>query len=183
MKLERLSRNKIKYSITFEELSDKGFLTDEFESFIWYDLFDEMVEIAKKEYQCEITDTISIEIFSLSSMEIVLILTMDEKSMNEEQSTNHLIPTFIPDSVFCFESIEDVIQLAQCFENLQIRMNSKLMVFEDQYYLKIPNTKAVNVLCEEYGIESTMSIEMVEEYGMVIIENNALPVLLSYFNQ
>lgn len=84
MKLERISQNKIKYSITFEELLDKGLHEEEFESFIWYELFDEMVEIAKQKYQCDIPDTISIEIFSLNSSEIVLILTMDELSFKRK---------------------------------------------------------------------------------------------------
>ncbi|MGE8204357.1 adaptor protein MecA [Heyndrickxia sp. NPDC080065] len=183
MKLERLARNKIKYSISFEELSAKGFLEGEIESFIWYDLFDEMVEIAQEEYHCEIPDTISIEIFSLNSKEIVLILTMDEISQQEEIIQNQLIHSHIKESIYCFESIENVIALANRLNNLSISTNSKLIVFEDQYFLVLPTKQPINVLCEEFGDVSSLSVYMLEEYGNIIIEQNALGILTGYFNR
>ncbi|MGE6258864.1 adaptor protein MecA [Heyndrickxia sporothermodurans] len=180
MKLERLAGNKIKYSITFEELSAKGFLQEEFESFIWYDLFDEMVEIAKKEYHCDIPDTISIEIFSLNSKEIVLILTMGEVKQ-EGNHVNQFIDSKIKKTIFIFESIEDIILLAFCLNNLQINANCKLVVFEDNYYLITANEHPLIILFKEYGKEANLSISLIEEYGHIIIENNALEQLITYF--
>lgn len=183
MKLERISQNKIKYSITFEELLDKGLHEEEFESFIWYELFDEMVEIAKQKYHCDIPDTISIEIFSLNSSEIVLILTMDELSVQEENPSPPVLSTKSSYSTFIFESIEDVITLAICLENLQIQTKSKLILFEDQYYLILPSQQPVSSICEEYGKKTNLSVHMLEEYGTIIIDNNALKILTNYFGR
>ncbi|MFB7301514.1 adaptor protein MecA [Heyndrickxia sporothermodurans] len=183
MKLERISQNKIKYSITFEELLDKGLHEEEFESFIWYELFDEMVEIAKQKYQCDIPDTISIEIFSLNSSEIVLILTMDELSLQEENQLKPFLSTKSCYSIFIFESIEDVITLAFYLENLQLQANSKLILFEDQYFLILPFQQPVSIICEEFGEKTNLSVYMLEEYGTTIIDHDALQILANYFKR
>ena len=80
MKLERISANKIKYSITFEELTNKGFLQDEIlkESFLWDVLFDEMLDEAGRIFELNHFGAVSVEIFSLTSKELVLILTIEE---------------------------------------------------------------------------------------------------------
>lgn len=179
MKLERLAGNKIKYYITFEELSNKGFLEEEFESYIWYDLFDEMVEIAKEKYKCDIPDTISIEIFSLNSKEIVLILTMEEMTQLEEDTVQ--LKNLENEVIYCFESIEEIIRLSYCLMNLQIKTASKLYLFEDLYYLSLPNKRNITALCEEYGLTSSISQYILEDYGNIIINKNALEQLTTYF--
>jgi len=183
MKLERLSQNKLKYSITFEELVKKGFLEEGLESFIWHDLFDEMVEVAKEEYHFEMTDSISIEIFSLNPKEIVLILTMDEiTDVVEEDTANNHTNQY---GIYCFESIEDVILLSLCVENLKLNIDSKLLQFENQYYLIIHSNdlQSLTFLCEEYGTQTNISAEFLEEYGLPIISQYALDVIASYFSK
>ncbi|KQL53681.1 hypothetical protein AN964_09325 [Heyndrickxia shackletonii] len=183
MKLERLSQNKLKYSITFEELVKKGFLEEGLESFIWHDLFDEMVEVAKEEYHFEVTDSISIEIYSLNPKEIVLILTIDEISeLIEEGIENNGINR---KNIYCFQSIEDVILLSLCVHNLQLNIASKLIQFENQYYIIIQsdNLNTFPFLCEEYGTQTNTSAEFLEEYGVPIIEHNALDVISTYFSR
>ncbi|MGV3466935.1 MAG: adaptor protein MecA [Heyndrickxia sp.] len=184
MKLERLSQNKLKYSITFEELVKKGFLEDGLESFIWHDLFDEMVEVAKEEYHFEVTDSISIEIYSLNPKEIVLILTMDEISdIVEEETTINEINRY---SIYCFESIEDVILLSLSVQNLKLlKIDSKLLQFENEYYLIIHSNelKSITLLCEEYGKLTNTSAELLEEYGIPIITQHALDVISTYFSK
>jgi adapter protein MecA 1/2 len=183
MKLERLSQNKIKYSITFEELVSKGFLEDGFESFIWHDLFDEMVEVAKEEYQFETTDTISIEIFSLNSKEIILILTIDDISDLMEGVTKQ--NEIIGKNIYFFESIEDVILLSLCFKNLKMDVSSKLIQFENHYYLivKTENSESFHLLCEEYGSHTKLSPEFLEVYGVLIFKEKALEMITSYFSK
>ncbi|MBS4173303.1 adaptor protein MecA [Bacillus sp. FJAT-49736] len=185
MKLERLSQNKIKYSISFEELVKKGFLEEGLESFIWHDLFDEMVEIAKEEYHFEISDSISIEIFSLNPKEIVLILTIDEISEEVTKDDNFGYNKINGKIIYCFESIEDVILLSLSVHNLQVMVDSKLLQFENQYYLIVDseNPKSIPVLYEEYGTVPNLSLEFLEEYGTPIIEKNALEVITDYFSK
>lgn len=182
MKLERLSQNKLKYSITFEELVKKGFLEEGLESFIWHDLFDEMVEVAKEEYHFDVTDSISIEIFSLNPKEIVLILTIDELSELTEEGIEH--NEVNRKNIYSFESIDDVILLSLCVQNLQLKTASKLIQFENQYYLIFhsDNLNSFIYLCEEYGTRTNMSAEFLEEYGVPIIDHHALDVISTYFS-
>jgi adapter protein MecA 1/2 len=187
MKLERLSPNKIKYSITFEELQKRGFLAEELESFIWYDLFDEMVEVAREEYQLEASDTISVEIYSLNSKEIVLILTMDEVYDDyEEKWESHSEATEVlgKDFLYSFDTIDDLIELAFCMDNLNVHLNSKLYQFEEKYYAVIQSeSEYIHSIFEEFGTPAHTFIHMVEEYGSCLIEEKAMDTLLVYFKK
>lgn len=78
MKLERISSNKIKYSITFEELSERGIMENDLDSPIWNHLFEEMLELADQAYHVGESDMLTIEIYSFNVQELVFILTVGE---------------------------------------------------------------------------------------------------------
>src|SRR4051794_33301068 len=116
MKLERISPNQIKYSISFEELSYKGLIEEEMlkDSFIWDALFDEMLDEANRIYELETCDAVSVEIYSLTPKELILILTLEVDELNQSFTDNHVDHQIQSDNVVVmFDDIEDCIQFSK----------------------------------------------------------------------
>lgn len=189
MKLERISSNKIKYSITFEELTNKGFVQDELlkDSFIWDVLFDEMLDEASRIYELNDFGAVSIEIFSLTSRELVLILTLEEEEpLQDSTITDEFLEIDENQSLlFKFEDFEHLILLAKRLESLNIiHVDSSLYSIEESYYLKIDSTidrEALESLCGDYGEQAGVTEAYMEDYGIVIIEKDAIPLINFHF--
>ncbi|VEF47952.1 genetic competence negative regulator [Bacillus freudenreichii] len=189
MKLERISSNKIKYSITFEELTKKGFLQDELlkDSFIWDVLFDEMLDEASRIYELNDFGAVSIEIFSLTSRELVLILTMEEEeSLQESTVTEKPLSTDKNQALlFKFDEFEHIVLLAKRLESLNKKLVcSSLFSLEESYYLKIDDARdreAMESLCGEYGEQAGVTEAFVEDYGIEIIRKDAIPLINFHF--
>lgn len=190
MKLERLSPNKIKYSISFEELMGKGFFHEEMleGSFIWDELFDEMLDEAGRQYELEASGTVSIEIFSLTSKELVLILTLDEEEPRAEGRS--LESTLAEDNTgqraFSFQSIEEVIALARRLRGPRAASDGgALYVYDNQYVMLFSDRISIGAigLCEEYGSKCEETPAFIEEYGEKLIESNSIEILNRHFSR
>ena len=81
MKLEKISDNKIKFSIGVEELEQKGlFEQDQWkDSYIWHDLFEEMLDEVQGKFGIETQVEITVEIESFDEQEICMILTLESE--------------------------------------------------------------------------------------------------------
>lgn len=193
MELERIAPNKIKYSISFEELMEKGFLKEDMlqESFIWDVLFDEMLEQASKEYELDTFGTVSIEIFSLTSKELVLILTLEEEESYPCTEDNSPIfnNQYIDDIcyyLFEFEELEHVISFALRLKPMSLPYgNSSLYVWKNKYFLKIdvffPERESLRCILGEYGHISSITSAYLDDYGKRILKNNAISTFQRYF--
>ncbi|MFD1707113.1 adaptor protein MecA [Siminovitchia sediminis] len=188
MKLERISSNKIKYSITFDELTKKGFLQEEIlkDSFIWDVLFDEMLDEASRIYEFNDIGAVSIEIFSLTSKELVLILTLEEENLYEEHVQDPEIELH-EDILYKFEDFEYIIWLAKRFQTLNIPYGeSSLYALDDCYYVKIATEAGfrdpIECLCSEYGEYSEVSEAYLNEYGARIIDEGVFPFIYYHFS-
>ncbi|HEY4552352.1 MAG TPA: adaptor protein MecA [Bacillaceae bacterium] len=189
MRLERISQNKIKYSITFDELADKGFLQEEMvkESFIWDELFDEMLEEASKEYSLQTDGAVSIEIFSLTSKELVLILTLDEADSHgpcSGEGKDRQDRSILNECIFEFDDFDHLVLLAHRLKNME-QVPSSLFHYRDRYFLILDirgmKLEGVMSLCLEYGTISPVTQYVLKEYGKTILDANALETLRSSF--
>ncbi|MGI8314426.1 adaptor protein MecA [Halobacillus mangrovi] len=88
-----------------------------------------------------------------------------------------------------FNEFEDVIQLSH-YLSLDESLDLRLFHFEDKYYLYIQFTdenmsddEQENILSQlmEFGIESSITVHRLEEYGKVIFSENALQSVKEYF--
>ncbi|KHE70950.1 adaptor protein MecA [Halobacillus sp. BBL2006] len=88
-----------------------------------------------------------------------------------------------------FNEFEDVIQLSH-YLSLEESLDLRLFHFEDKYYLYIQFTdenmsddEQENILSQlmEFGLESSVTIHRLEEYGKVIFAENALESVKEYF--
>ncbi|MCJ8006697.1 adaptor protein MecA [Lederbergia wuyishanensis] len=190
MKLERISANQIKYSISFEELSCKGFLQEEMvkDTFIWDSLFDEMLDEASRIYELDTYGAVSIDIYSLTSKELVLILTLDEEDVKDTPTENkkkhHSVNGHV--IVAAFDEVENCISMAKRLSNLNAQLlHSSLFFFNSNYFLAI-NKEGIRQdtlygICEEYGDLVNMPIVFLEDYGKLLIKDNAIQALNHYF--
>lgn len=190
MKLERIALNQIKYAISFDELSFKGMTEEEMleEPYVWDALFDRMLDEACRMYDLENCEAMAVEIYSMNSNELVLILTLDDEDMIDSPIGIHEPDIdFEKDFViFTFDTIDDCISLSKRLSDIeQIQSISSLYIFKNQYYLVMMkgNMKQESLLAlgEEYGERSTYTWAYLEEYGTSIIDKTAIQTLIANF--
>ncbi|UCZ54743.1 genetic competence negative regulator [Bacillus shivajii] len=194
MRLERLSYDKIKIFLTFEDLQERGISKEE----IWmdvpkvHDLFRDMISEASTELGFEADGPVVVEVFSLPSQGMVVIVTKSDDDDVEESFDDSFMELqvsvdFNEDLIFSFESIEDVLQLAGSFNRLDIT-SGELYYYKGQYYLKFNENDEgfldfedfISIILE-YGNSSTVAPMLLKEYGKVIIDREAIKQLNDYF--
>ncbi|MCJ7839438.1 adaptor protein MecA [Lederbergia sp. NSJ-179] len=190
MRLERIALNQIKYSISIDELTIKGFTEEEMlkEPLVWDALFDEMLDEASRIYNLETCEAMSVEIYSMNHNELVLILTLDEEDLIDPKIGIHA-PAIILEQdflIFSFDNIEDCIFLAKrLIEVERFHSIGSLYALKDRYYLVMMKggmkQEAILALGEEYGERSTVTWAYLEEYGTLIIDKTAIQTLNAHF--
>jgi len=191
MKLERITGNKIKIFITSDDLFERGLSKEDIikDSLKWRQLFQDMLEEASEELEVEIHGSVAVEVFSLQAQGMIMIITVNAVSDEEE----HLYDGFIEMQVtvegyekllFEFDNFEDVIQLAKRLRPISASGGS-LYYMNGLYYLIFdeqndkPERNAA--IMAEFGHASILSPYVLEEYGNLIIKNKAVETILHHF--
>lgn len=98
--------------------------------------------------------------------------------MQEEEELPELDAT---EGVFCFESLEDVIQVSHLLFDVHYDGDSQLLRYKDKYYLAIMEYEWLTEyglgLLGEYGTPVTTSIAFFREHGELVMEHKALDIL------
>ncbi|MBU8731467.1 genetic competence negative regulator [Cytobacillus oceanisediminis] len=193
MRLERLNYNKIKIFLTLDDLNDRGLTKEDVwkDSLKWHQLFHEMLEEASEEFGVDIQGSVAVEIFSMQSQGMVMIVTMEEQMDDEELLEDGFIEMQVTvegseDILFEFQDFEDVIQMAAELNRVQIEEGS-LYSYKEKYYYHVTDIAAENVhrviaILAEYGDSAFTSIHVIQEYGKVLIESQAIKELVKYFS-
>jgi adapter protein MecA 1/2 len=194
MKLERLTNNKIKIFLTFDDLIDRGLTKEDIKgnSLKVHKLFQEMIEDACEEMSFKMTGSIAIEIFSLQAQGLIIIVTKEDEEVIEDLEDEGFLDLQVrigdhPHILFAFMEIEDVIQLCHSLKQFQIPKTS-LYKYDQHYYLLIAGVleksyDAVISLSAEYGSASTLTLFRLLEYGRLIIADKAITVLTKHFSK
>lgn len=192
MRLERLNYNKIKIFLTLDDLNDRGLTKEDVlkDSLKWHQLFHEMLEEASEEFGVDIHGSVAVEIFSMQAQGMVMIVTMEEQ-MDEELLEDGFIEMQVTvdgseDILFEFLDFEHVIQMAKSLNSVQIEEGS-LYFYKGKYFylaadLEGGNIHRVIAILAEYGDSAFTSIHVIQEYGKVLIEANAVKKLVEYFS-
>lgn len=192
MRLERLTTNKIKIFLTSDDLFERGLSKEDIwkDSIKWNQLFHDMLEEANEEFNVDIQGSVAVEIFSLQAQGMIMIITVDEVSEDEEILYDGFIEMQVrvegnEDLLYEFESFEDIIGLSKRLSSINI-CGGSLYSSNNRYYLfmdkldEINNDKAAT-LFSEYGNASILSPHMLAEYGKHILDNNAVETILHFF--
>lgn len=193
MRLERLTYNKIKIFLTFDDLVDRGLTKDDLlsDSLKVHQLFRDMIEEANIELGFEADGPIAVEVYSLQAQGMVIIVTNsvgdleDEEFMDEDYIEMQVTLDESKDIFYEFHSFEDVIQLSTRLTNLSIE-GGKLYSFNDYFYLLLEdnlefNTENIISILAEFGNPATITKHRVHEYGKILFNKDAIKEIYKYF--
>ncbi|WP_456274204.1 adaptor protein MecA [Bacillus sp. AK031] len=181
MKLERLSSNTVKFSISMAELETKGILEDEQwkDSLVWHEFFEELMDEMYNEYGIDLESTVTVEINSFNSKEMVLILTLNEEDIftDDPFAAEEDNETFL----YEFKLFEDILsffhRLPKECEGISLYSKGGL------YFLQFNKwDPLLTALVYEYGEKTNETIHTLNEYGKKIIEDNSCEVLSEHFD-
>ncbi|MGG1876911.1 MULTISPECIES: genetic competence negative regulator [Paenibacillus] len=201
MKIERLSQDKIRIFLTFDDLSERGIQKEE----MWqeipkvYDLFTEMMDQAYSELGFDATGPLAVEVFALPAQGMVVIVTrgkydhhfggLSEDEMPDEIYEMEVTLDHSDTLVYVFQDFEVLIEAAHMLKDL-VNGAGKLYHHMDKWFLylepeeldsdKLP--AAVAVLAE-FGESSPMTEAVLEEYGNKIMPQHAVDTICAYFQR
>lgn len=193
MRLERLNYNKIKIFLTFDDLLDRGLTKED----LWHNsikvhqLFRDMIDEANEEFGFEVNGTIAVEVYSLPAQGMVIIVTKEnsELDVDDEFSDDYIemqVTLDESDDIFYeFATLEDIIQLSISLTHLNIS-GGILYSYENKFYLlldEVDNNHNFIAILSEYGNPSTITTHRVHEYGKLLMSEDAVSQIFTYFVQ
>ncbi|MFC7370485.1 genetic competence negative regulator [Fictibacillus iocasae] len=195
MRVERLTYNKIKIFLTFDDLNERGISKEE----IWQDipkvhqLFRDMMTEADDEVGFKADGPIAVEVFSLPAQGMVVIVTkgVNEYEIEEDYDEDYIemqVTLDESDEVFYeFLSFEDVISLGRRLSGAGLA-GGTLFSYNDRFYLKFEEDEVTGVeydmliaLLAEFGCSSTITSYRVMEYGKKLMANDAIKQIVHFF--
>lgn len=196
MLVERLGNNKVRIFISYEDLEERGIDRDE----IWQngrkvqELFWDMMERAYLEVGFEVMGPIAVEAFTMPTEGVVVIVTQvpslpEEADRSKDEAGVEQIISVDPFTsfTFVFDDFENVLAAAKVIDS-SFTLTASLYSYKGRYYLyfaaeDIQQEEADSLwaILHEYGNLSNTTIEMLEEYGKRIIQDNAIQTLNQYF--
>ncbi|AOZ91393.1 genetic competence negative regulator [Paenibacillus crassostreae] len=200
MKIERLSPDKIRIFLTFDDLSERGIQKED----MWqeipkvHDLFTDMMDQAYNEVGFDATGPLAVEVFALPAQGMVVIVTRGK--YDHHQYMGH-IEDEIPEDVYEMEvTLEESDTIVYAFNDFEVLIEAahvlqwnitkagKLYNYNDKWVLylepadldedKHPSLIAV---LAEFGESISTTEAVLEEYGKVIIPEDAIGVICHHF--
>ncbi len=199
MRVERLSQDKVRIFLTFDDLYERGIEKED----IWrdipkvHDLFNDMMEQAYQELGFEIMGPVAVEVFALPAQGMVVIVTRGKSQTSAEDDTEYDDDDIYEMEVTLEES-DDIIYYFHDFEHLieacqraisVLQEGGKVYRYNDRYYLVLDEIEVENqqlyhtiiALLSEYGEASTVTKYVLDEYGKPIVKQDAIKVLCQHF--
>ncbi|WP_128894465.1 genetic competence negative regulator [Longirhabdus pacifica] len=204
MKIERLSQDKIRIFLTFDDLVERGIQKDD----MWreipkvHELFSDMMDQAYTELGFEAIGPLGVEVFSLPAQGMVVIVTkgkFDHDKSNEEMDDIELEEHMYDMQVtmddeedewltVSFADFEDLVSAVHRL-HLEVENGGTLYHYQNQYVLQFSpfdSESTEHALLDatllEYGEKVVLTEAFLVEYGKVIIAENALEVIKQHFN-
>lgn len=193
MRLERLTHNKIKIFLTFDDLMDRGLTKDDLwkDTFKVQQLFRDMIEEASEELGFEVNGSIAVEVYSLPAQGMVVIVTSEDQEFDiDEEFTDDYIEMQVTldeseDIFYEFQTFEDVIQLAHRLYAIGC-VDGTLYSYNGRFYLYVSEEPPIATddfiaILAEFGSSATITIHRVAEYGKKLMDERAVEQLVRYF--
>lgn len=201
MKIERLSQDKIRIFLTFDDLSERGIQKDE----MWqeipkvYDLFTEMMDQAYSELGFDATGPLAVEVFALPAQGMVVIVTrgkydhhfggLSEDEMPDEIYEMEVTLEQSGSIVYSFNDFEVLIEAAHMLKDLVDGAGTlyhyldKWFLWMDPEQLNSEKQAAVIALLAEFGDSSPVTEAVLEEYGKKVMPQQAVENICSHFQR
>ncbi|MGG1635672.1 genetic competence negative regulator [Paenibacillus sp. MCAF9] len=203
MKIERLSQDKIRIFLTFDDLLERGIQKDD----MWreipkvHELFSEMMDQAYSELGFDASGPLAVEVFALPAQGMVVIVTRGKMNSHagdrptEDDDTEDEIyemEVTLEQSdivMYSFRDFEDVISVCKQLLSSTLTEDGRLYSYHGKYILALEPAlieasrhNAVIALLAEYGEATSVTYAMLEEYGKVIIPETAVREICNHFS-
>jgi adapter protein MecA 1/2 len=198
MRVERLSQDKIRIFLTFDDLHERGIEKED----IWrdipkvHDLFNDMMEQAYNELGFEVMGPVAVEVFALPAQGMVVIVTRGRNQSASEDDAEY--DDDIYEMEVTLEESEDIIYYFQDFEYLLeachrihsiLTEGGSVYKYNNRYYfvldeIEMDNQQLYNGLIavlSEYGEASTVTKHVLAEYGKPVVTKDAVKILCQHF--
>jgi len=195
MRMERLSQDKIRIFLTFDDLTERGIQKED----MWreipkvHELFSEMMDQAYNELGFDASGPLAVEVFAMPAQGMVVIVTRgkrDAESPSEDEEEVYELEVTLEQSeaiIYRFRDIEDAIGAAKTLkgrttdEGRMYRYQNQWVLCFDPAGLESAGYHALIAVLAEYGEATSITPAVLEEYGQVIIASDAVKVLSEHF--
>lgn len=202
MKIERISQDKIRIFLTFDDLSERGIKRDD----LWremsklQELFAEMMDQAYTELGFDATGPLAVEVFAMPAQGMVVIVTRTQWNHasghgdgieDDELDDVYEMEVTLEESdtiVFAFRDFDDFIEAAHTVHG-NFTVPGALYQYNGQwiFHAEPANTdpqrlQAFIAIMAEYGEAASVTTAVLEEYGKCIIADDAIDVTCTHFS-
>lgn len=201
MKIERLSQDKIRIFLTFDDLTERGIKKED----MWreipkvHELFSEMMDQAYNELGFDASGPLAVEVFTLPAQGMVVIVTrgkmeaeddMDEQDLEAMEDDIYEMEVTLEQSdlvSFAFDDFEHLLSAAKRVNAVLVEGGS-LYRYREKWILQLEPVdmeehtfQTLIALLSEFGEAVSISKAVLEEYGDVVISDDAVKVLCNHF--
>jgi adapter protein MecA 1/2 len=200
MKMERLSQDKIRIFLTFDDLTERGIQKDD----MWreipkvHELFSEMMDQAYMELGFDASGPLAVEVLAMPAQGMMVIVTRGKMNFNsgeeaiedelEEEVYELELTLEETDQVtYAFNDFEDLLRLAKVMEPMLTdggalySYKNKWILLLDAEAMDEKKLQAVVAVLSEYGEAASVTQAVLEEYGKTVIAENAIGTLCAKF--
>jgi adapter protein MecA 1/2 len=197
MRMERLSQDKIRIFLTFDDLTERGIQKED----MWreipkvHELFSEMMDQAYNELGFDASGPLAVEVFAMPAQGMVVIVTRgklerDLDSAIEDEEEVYEMEVTLEQSeaiIYRFRDIEDAIGAAKTLsghltnEGRMYRYQNHWILCFDPVGLEAAGYHTLIAVLAEYGEATSITPAVLEEYGKLIIASEAVKVLADNF--
>ncbi|MGF7050008.1 adapter protein MecA 1/2 [Paenibacillus sp. DS2015] len=200
MKIERLSPDKIRIFLTFDDLSERGIQKED----MWqeipkvHDLFTDMMDQAYNEVGFDATGPLAVEVFALPAQGMVVIVTRGKydhhlySSLGEDEMPEEIYEMEVTleqsDSiVYAFSDFEILIEAAHVLQGhiteagILYSYKDKWVLYLDPADLEDDKHPALIAVLAEFGEATSTTEAVLEEYGKVIMAQDAIKIICEHF--
>lgn len=202
MRIERLSQDKIRIFLTFDDLSERGIQKED----MWqevpkvHDLFTEMMDQAYSELGFDATGPLAVEVFAMPAQGMVVIVTRGkydhhqygvsgEEELPEEIYEMEVTLEQSDSIVYAFRDFEVLVEAAHVLIS-NITSQGKLYSYNDKWYLYFdpkefeePALSGLVAVLAEFGDSSPVTEAVLAEYGKTVMSENAIQLLCTHFKR
>jgi len=198
MKMERLSQDKIRIFLTFDDLTERGIQKDD----MWreipkvHELFSDMMDQAYNELGFDPSGPLAVEVLALPAQGMVVIVTRSKldfhtnDTYDEEVEEMYELEVTLEQSdqiCYVFHDFEHLLQMAKVLQSM-VADGGALFSYKNKWFLQLDAVdmdesgyQAVIAVLSEYGEAASVTRAVLEEYGKTVIAADALKVLCTHF--
>ncbi|TDF99318.1 genetic competence negative regulator [Paenibacillus piri] len=199
MKMERLSQDKIRIFLTFDDLTERGIQKDD----MWreipkvHELFSDMMDQAYTELGFDPSGPLAVEVLALPAQGMVVIVTRSKldftssgDSYDEEVEEMYELEVTMEQSdqiSYMYHDFEDLLRMVKVLQPM-VTDGGMLYSYKDKWFLQLDavdmdenSYQAVIAVLSEFGEAASITRAVLEEYGKTIIAADAVNVLCTHF--